>query len=114
LLDRDRGNGEVAKAVETIIGGDPNIAFTILKETCNGIAGETVRLRKRVRLSLVHMHKPPVQRADPQAAIAIPEQACGIELPPDAWKRIRLYFPVDESSDSAIHSDQERALAAFD
>ena len=38
LLDGNRGDGEVAKAVEAIIGGDPNIAFTILKETVDEIA----------------------------------------------------------------------------
>ena len=35
LLHRNRGDGEVAKAVEAISGGYPNIAFTILKETYN-------------------------------------------------------------------------------
>jgi hypothetical protein len=32
LLDRDRWYGEVAKAVEAIKGGDPNIAFAILEK----------------------------------------------------------------------------------
>jgi hypothetical protein len=32
LLGGDCGDGQVAKAVEAINGGDPDIAFTILKE----------------------------------------------------------------------------------
>jgi len=32
LLYGNRGDGEVAKAVEAIYGGDPNIAFAILED----------------------------------------------------------------------------------
>src|SRR5262249_26108274 len=32
LFYRIRGDGKFAKAVETVIDGDPNVAFTILKE----------------------------------------------------------------------------------
>jgi hypothetical protein len=38
LLDRNRGGSEVAKTVEAIKSGNPNIAFTVLKEPCNVIA----------------------------------------------------------------------------
>jgi hypothetical protein len=38
LPDRNRGNSEVAKAVEAVIGGDPNVAFTILKQSADEIA----------------------------------------------------------------------------
>jgi hypothetical protein len=38
LLDRNCGDGEVAKSVEAIRGSYPNIAFAILKEICNLIA----------------------------------------------------------------------------
>jgi hypothetical protein len=38
LSDRDRGDGEVAKAVQAVSCCDPNIAFTILKEIFNKIA----------------------------------------------------------------------------
>ena len=84
------GTAKSRKRSRPSIGGDPNIAFTILKETVDEIAGETVRPRKQIRPSLVHMQEPPVVRSDPQTAIAIPEQPDGAELPPDAWKRIRL------------------------
>ena len=91
------GTAKSRKRSRPSIGGDPNIAFTILKETVDGVAGETVRPRKQIRPSLVHMQEPPVGRSDPQTAIAIPEQPDGAELPPDAWKRIRLGFPVNEA-----------------
>jgi hypothetical protein len=72
---RSRGDGELPKPVEAITGGDPNIAFTILKETLNKIARETVRPRKLIRPSLVHVQDSPVYRSDPQTVIAIPEQS---------------------------------------
>ena len=72
LFRRNRGHDEIAKVVEAASGGYPNIAFTILEETCNQILGETVRLRKHIRPSLVYMQKSPVESSDPQTAIAIP------------------------------------------
>jgi hypothetical protein len=74
LLHRNRGDGKVAKAVETITVGDPDIAFTILKETVNVIPGEAVRPRKQIGPSPVYMQHPPPYRSDPQTSIAIPEQ----------------------------------------
>src|ERR1700722_13433725 len=53
LLYRDRGDGEVAKAVEAVTRGDPDIAFPILQETCNEIAGEAVGTRAHTGLSPV-------------------------------------------------------------
>jgi hypothetical protein len=38
LLYRNRGDGNVSKAVEAIYGGDPNIAFAILEEPLDVIA----------------------------------------------------------------------------
>jgi hypothetical protein len=79
LLGRNRGNGEVAKTVKAIMGGDPDIAFAILKESINEIAGQTVGPRKQIHRSLVHMHQAPVRRSDPDTAVAIPEQLRRIE-----------------------------------
>ncbi len=114
LLDRNRRDGEVSKAVEAIQGGDPDIAFTILKETSNGVAGETVRPRKLIRPSLVHMQEPSVSRSNPQTAIAIPEQVSGLQLGRSPWKRIHLGFPANELPDSAERGDQDCAVVAFD
>src|SRR5271166_1279829 len=96
LLHGDRGDGEFAKAVKAIMSGYPNIAFTIFKEAVNEIAGETVRPRKHVGPSPVHMQEPAVRRSDPQTANAIPQQSIGIELPPVAWKPICLGSPLNE------------------
>src|SRR6202140_5843548 len=84
LLHRNRWDGEVAKAVEAITGGDPHIAFTILKETLNEIAGETVRPRESIDSSLVHVQYPLVGGSDPHTAIAISEDPERLERPLDA------------------------------
>jgi hypothetical protein len=55
LPQGNRGDDEVAKAVETIKGGDPYIAFTIFEELIDVIARQTVRLRKAIYPSLVYM-----------------------------------------------------------
>jgi hypothetical protein len=114
LLHRDRWDGKVAKAAEAITSGDPDIAFTILKEACNEIAGEAVRPREQIRPSLVDMQEAPVRGSDPQTAIAIPEQPGGKDRPPGAADRMCLDISVNELSDSAAHGDQEFAFVAFD
>lgn len=53
------------KAIESIIGAYPYIAFTIFKQILNGIAGETVSLSEVVCPSLVYMQEPLVSRPDP-------------------------------------------------
>ena len=73
LLHGDCGDGEVAKAVEAVHRSYPDIAFTILEEARNGIAGEAVRPREQIRPSLVDMQEALVRGSDPQTAIAIPE-----------------------------------------
>jgi hypothetical protein len=102
----NRGDGEVAKAVEAIHGGYPNIAFTIFKELIDVIAGKTVRLGKDIRPTLVYMQEASVRGSNPQTAIAIPEHTQGLEPPrPGAWKRVRLGLLVNELSDSVLGSD---------
>src|SRR5260370_6849341 len=59
------------------------------------------------------MLKAPVQGSDPQTAMAIPEQLIGLELPPDAWQRIRFGFPINKLSDSGGRGDQECPVLAF-
>src|ERR1700739_4708198 len=48
LLDRKHRDRKVAEAIKAIRRGYPNIAFPILKEIENGIAGETIELRKLI------------------------------------------------------------------
>jgi hypothetical protein len=59
------------------------------------------------------MQQAPIRRSDPQAAVAIPKQTIGRELPPNTWKRIYLRFPFNKPSDCAAHGDQECAVVAF-
>src|SRR5271166_4704893 len=113
LFDGNGGDGEVAKAIDAIRSGYPNIAFAILKESPYGIAGESVRLRKHIRPFLVHMQEPKGPRSDPQTAIVIPEQLSGIELRPNVRKGISFGFPINEPSHSADRADQKRAVVVF-
>ena len=73
LVHRKSRDGKVAKAVKAIFGADPNIAFTVLKESVNQFARKTVGRRKHVRPPLMHMHKPLTISSDPQTAITITE-----------------------------------------
>src|SRR5262249_28650482 len=60
------------------------------------------------------MHKAPAESSDPQTALAIAEHSTGLELSDTSWERMRhLCFPIDETSDSTAHSDQECAVIAF-
>ena len=71
-----RGNGRdggVAKAVEPVVGRDPDVAFAILEEVPDVVAGQAVSLRKQVDPVPMDAKEPPVEGADPQGAVAIPE-----------------------------------------
>jgi hypothetical protein len=113
LFHRNRGDSEGAKAVEAIFCGDPKIAFTVLKEFCNVIAGKTFRLPKHIRPSLVHVQEAVVLSSNPHTAVAVPEEPLRLELWHSAWQRIRFSFPIHKLLDSAIHGDQECAVVAF-
>src|SRR5262249_50013559 len=50
---------------------------------------------------------------DPQPAIAIAEQIQGKKLQRGIWEQIRLDFAINESPDSAVRRNQERAVVVF-
>src|SRR5262249_29122712 len=79
LIRGNRPHGHVAKTIEALVRGDPDVAFSILKESAHEIAGQTVRLRVRVRAALVDMQEAAVQRSDPQTAITITQQPSRLE-----------------------------------
>jgi hypothetical protein len=60
-----------AEAVKAVKSVNPDIAFAILKQSMDVIAGKTVGPRKHIRPSLVHMRKPVVLGPYPQAALAL-------------------------------------------
>ena len=81
------------------VGGDPNIAFAILKDTI-GQHRRRGRRTAKTHLSFlgVHARMPAVQCPDPQTAIAIAKQLrSGSELR-GTWERIGLCLPINESS----------------
>src|SRR5215468_10342057 len=59
------------------------------------------------------MNQAPADSSDPQTSIAIAEQTPANKLPRRTWERIRLDFPLNESSDSAVCGDQERSVVVF-
>ena len=65
----------VAKTIEPAQGGDPNITFAIFEDRGNGIAGESISLRKYVGASLMDMHNTDFRGSNPDAAIAVPEKS---------------------------------------
>src|SRR5262249_31440020 len=104
LFHRKRRDGKFPKAVETVIGADPNVALTILKEALDVFARKAVRLRKHICPTVVDVNQAPAPSSEPQAAIAIAEQLRGSKLRRKFWERIRhLRFSIHESSDSALH-----------
>src|SRR4029453_5975779 len=74
LVDGNRGDGEVAKPIEAIIGRHPDIAFPIFKESVNGFARQAFGWGKQISSSLVDMKKTLVHQGGvQQTAIAIPK-----------------------------------------
>ncbi len=113
MLCRNRGHCKVAKAVEAVGRGNPDIAFAVLKEKHNGITRQAVRQRKHIRPSIVYMQQAPVIGADPQAAIAISEQLHGHERRRHTWKWVRHCLPVNELFDASPGGDYESAILAL-
>ena len=65
MFDRDRGDGRIAKAIEPLSGGYPDIAFAIFEETEDEIVRETIGPGKHVGPSVVNMQEAPVYGSDP-------------------------------------------------
>src|SRR5262245_48004053 len=59
------------------------------------------------------MNEAPIKSSDPQAAIAIAEQACARELPHRSWERIHLGLPINETLESLSHADQQYSVNVF-
>ena len=80
MFERNGGNSEVAKAIEAVVGGDPNVALPILKKTVDALAGEPLCRCKPISPSLMQVQQPLARRSDPQAALAVPHKLVGPEL----------------------------------
>src|SRR5262249_39310188 len=112
LIRGNRSDREIAKAIEAVFGGDPDVAFTIFKHPGDEIPGQTVRLRIHVCLALVYMHEAAVDGTDPQAAITIAQQTSGLESGWSARKKVGNDFPVlrRELPDSVFVGDQRSVV----
>ena len=91
----------------------PNSAFTIFKEVCDVIAGETVSPREHIHLSLMLSQEAVVRGSNPKTAIAVPEQRPWHDLLQGTRKQIKLDLPVNQLPDSARCRDQNRAIVTF-
>src|SRR6266446_5885205 len=103
LVHRNGRDRKVPKAVETVRSDHPDRSFAVLKDTVHLLARKAVGHRKHVRPSVMYMHNPAPLCSDPQAAIAIAEQAPRPKLQ-TTRDRICLGFPVQESPESALPS----------
>src|SRR5215467_7489736 len=57
LINRKRGYGQVAKTVHASVRSDPNIAFSILKDTVSDVTGEAFGRRKDIGPPLMYVDK---------------------------------------------------------
>jgi hypothetical protein len=57
------GYREVAKAINSTVGANPNVAFTILKHILDVIAGKSTSLSVLIRLSLVDESRASLQQS---------------------------------------------------
>jgi hypothetical protein len=71
---------ELSKPVESSSGGNPYIAFTILKKTEDDIAREAIRSRKYICPAVMDMDEPALYCSDPETSIAVPEESIRIEI----------------------------------
>src|SRR5262249_41808556 len=110
LAHGEGGDRDIPKAIEAAAGRDPDTAFTILEEPCDGIAGQAVRQRKDVRPTLMEVHEALAARPNPQAAIPIPKHSLGAKLSSRARQRIGFRLAADEPSDAVDRADQQPAV----
>ena len=113
LFHGNGGDGELSEAVQSSIGGGPDIALTVFKKTEDEVARQAVRSRKDVGPALMYVDEPPVQCSDPKTAITVPEQPVCTKPLPKAGNRIRLGPAMEEPLDSAGHRDQQFPLVTL-
>ena len=105
-----RPEQELAKPVKSSSAGNPDVAFTILKETENDVTGEAICSRKYICAALMHVDEAPFHGSDPETSIAIPEQSIRIDIVVReqsirtgcASNWIRFDLAVDELQESSV------------
>src|SRR5208283_4636645 len=114
LFHRNSSDGQLSKPVESSSSGDPDIAFPILEETEDDVAGEAIRLRKYICPTVMYMNEPPLHCPNPEASIAVPQQSIRIDIAireqfiriDFASNRIRFNFVADELQHAcAVHGN---------
>ena len=122
-MHRNGGDGQLSKAVQSSLAGEPDVAFPIFEKTAGDVAREAVRLGERVRLAILHMDESSPVGPDPDTAIAVPKQLVGFDdVVRDRLSRIDcasewigLEFVASESLEScATDADQELSIGGRD
>src|SRR5262249_5941818 len=108
-----RGNGKVPKTIEAAGGGDPDVAFTILKQAETAVAGKAIEPRKHIHNSPMSVEDTSANSADPQTTIAIPEKLRSGKRAAGR-KRIRLQSLIVELPEARVSADPERAIVTCD
>src|SRR5580704_7739730 len=89
----------IAKTIEPVHSGDPNITFAIFEERGNVIAGESISLRKYFGAPLMEMHNTGSASSNPDAAVAVPEKYYPLDVACRSGVRLlRFQFPALQSS----------------
>ena len=104
----------MAEAVEPVVGGNPDVAFTIFEEAPDIVAGEAVGPRKQVDPVPMDANEPPVEGADPQGAVAIPEHVreLGVQAVDPGLVLDDLF--ANELPELVSLGDHERTLVRLD
>src|SRR5262245_21430242 len=75
LARRKPWGGELAKSVEAIVGGNPDIPFAIFVDPRDGGTGESIGPLEHVRASVTNMEKA-VVGSNPHCTVPVAEQRC--------------------------------------
>ena len=118
LCNKKRGHGQLSKAVQSFVAGEPDVAFAIFEKTAGDVARETDSLLERVRPAILHMKESSPVGPDPDAAFAVPQQLVGFDdvvgTRSDgltALRMGRIRFVADESFEPrATEADQELSI----
>ena len=104
----------MAEAIETVIGRHPDVAFAILEDIPDVVAGQAIGLCIQIDAPVAHVQESAIEGAYPQRAVAVPEQMRGLEVRNVRGEGILDDLVVDESLEAVALRDQEHAIVSLD
>jgi hypothetical protein len=102
----------VSKPVEPARGSNPDVAFAVLVDPVDGLAGEALPAPEAIAPSLVEMPQP-VEPADPQAAVPRAEKRQGPLHTLQRVQPIGLDLPAGQPFHAVVDGEEERAAVGL-